>query len=123
MHLFRSHQEPKKLADQLHERRTFVQNILLPCLLFSVITGIFTGALIFSFNLLSTSVIHFSSETYHFVRENPIYAPLLLLAVLALQIAEKSGRVNLDFIREKVGGSVPFINTIFPDPAGDDMPV
>ena len=104
MHLFRSHQEPKKLADQLHERRTFVQNILLPCLLFSVITGIFTGALIFSFNLLSTSVIHFSSETYHFVRENPIYAPLLLLAVLALGLL---AGLLLKLFPNVRGGSLP----------------
>lgn len=104
MHLFRTHTKPKKLADQLHERRTFVENILLPCLLFSAITGIFTGALIFSFNLASTAVIHFSSETYHFVRENPTYIPLLLLGVILLGLL---AGLLLKLFPNVRGGSLP----------------
>jgi len=84
MHLIRSRTKPQNLSEHFHERRTFIENILLPCLLFSALTGIFTGALIFSFNLISTHVIHVSSEIYHWVRENPIYFPVLLLGVLLL---------------------------------------
>ena len=43
---------------------------------------------------------------------------ILLLTVLALRIAEASGRISLDSVRETIGGSVPFIETIFPDPNG-----
>jgi H+/Cl- antiporter ClcA len=84
MHLSRSKKKPQNLAEHIRERRTFFKNILLPCLLFSTLTGIFTGALIFSFNIISTQVIHQSSEMYHWFRENPKYIPLLILGVLLL---------------------------------------
>jgi hypothetical protein len=41
---------------------------------------------------------------------------ILLLTVLALRVAEASGRVDLDSFRDMVGDSVPFVETIFPDP-------
>ena len=44
-------------------------------------------------------------------------ALLLTLVVLALQIAEESGRIDLGWLREKVGQTLPFIHTIFPDPS------
>ncbi|MBQ2955577.1 MAG: hypothetical protein IJE08_03860, partial [Clostridia bacterium] len=49
---------------------------------------------------------------------------LLLIVVLGLQVAEKGGHISLDWVREKVGSSIPFVNTIFPEPAdqGDNMP-
>lgn len=105
MHLFRSHKKPQNLADRINERRTFLKNILLPCLLFSSLTGIFTGALIFSFNLISSYVIHLSSEIYQWVRNNPIYIPLLLLGVLVL------------------GGLAGLMLKLFPSARGGSLPV
>ena len=104
MHLFRSHTKPKNISDHIQERKTFLENILLPCLLFSTLTGIFTGALIFSFNLISTEVIHYSSEIYHFVRENPIYIPLLLLGVTVLGLL---AGLMLKLFPSARGGSLP----------------
>lgn len=104
MHLFRTHKKPQKLAEHIQERWTFIENILLPCVLFSALTGIFTGALIFSFNLASTQVIHFSSEIYHWIRENPIYIPLFLLGVLLLGLL---AGLMLKLFPSTRGGSLP----------------
>ena len=104
MHLFRPHKKPQNISERLQERRTFIENILLPCLLFSTLTGIFTGALVFSFNLISTEVVHYSSEIYHFVRENPIYAPLLFLGVIVLGLL---AGLMLKWFPNVRGGSLP----------------
>ena len=104
MHLFRPHKKPQNISERLQERRTFIENILLPCLLFSALTGIFTGALVFSFNLISTEVVHYSSEIYHFVRENPIYAPLLFLCVIVLGLL---AGLMLKWFPNVRGGSLP----------------
>lgn len=104
MHLFRSRVRPQNLTEHIHERRTFLKNILLPCLLFSSLTGIFTGALVFSFNLISTYVVHQSSEMYHWVRENPQYIPLLILGVLILGLV--AGWMLKIFPNAR-GGSLP----------------
>lgn len=60
-----------------------IKSTLLPCILLSGITGIFTGALIFLFKIISTMVISFSGEVYAFVREEPAYLPLLLIGAVA----------------------------------------
>ena len=104
MHLFRPHKKPQNISERLQERRTFIENILLPCLLFSTLTGIFTGALVFSFNLISTEVVHYSSEIYHFVRENPIYTPLLFLGVIVLGLL---AGLMLKWFPNVRGGSLP----------------
>lgn len=68
------------------KRLTYIKNILLPCLLLSIITGALTGGLIFIFKVAASAVISLSTDAYAFVRENPAYLPCLLLeaAVLGL---------------------------------------
>jgi H+/Cl- antiporter ClcA len=68
------------------------------------LTGIFTGALIFSFNLISTFVVHQSSEMYHWFRENPAYIPLLILGVILLGLI--AGWMLKTFPSAR-GGSLP----------------
>ena len=104
MHLFRSRKKPQGLSERITEKKTFLENILLPCVLFSTLTGIFTGALVFSFNVVSTYVIHQSSELYHWVRENPAYTPLLIAGVLLLGLF--SGWM-LKLVPSARGGSLP----------------
>ena len=83
---------------------TYVKNILFPCLGLSLITGSFTGALIFLFKLACNAVISLSDRIYDAVRANPIYLPLLLLGALVIGLLaslilklEPSGR----------GGGIP----------------
>lgn len=83
---------------------TFIKNILLPCIAFSTATGLFTGALIYLFKLAFTAVIGLSDGIYAFVREEPIYLPLLLLGAAAV------GLVSALILRAEPscrGGGIP----------------
>lgn len=63
----------------MHSKRSnYAKNILFPCLLFSVITGIFTGILIFLFKAAASWIISASSGIYAYVRENPVLLPALI---------------------------------------------
>ena len=58
-----------------------IVNLLFPCLIFAVITGFFSAIYITGFKLLAEWVIHLSLTAYDFVRNNPEWLPLLILAV------------------------------------------
>ena len=60
------------------DRSTYLKNILLPCLLFSAITGVATGGLIFLFKLAAARVISLSAHIYQWVAGHPNHLPLLL---------------------------------------------
>ncbi len=60
-------------------RFTYIKNILLPCFVFSGISGIVTGALIYIFKVTSSYVLGVSADIYNYVRENPIWLPVLIL--------------------------------------------
>lgn len=77
---------------------------ILPFLLFPAIVGVLTGILIFIFKVASTHVMHKSQEIYAFVRENPIYLPLLLLGACAIGIASA---FLLKRAKECRGGGIP----------------
>lgn len=85
-------------------RSTYIQNILLPCLLFSVITGILTGMLIFLFKAAASFVIGKSEAVYEAVRLNPAYIPLLIgvMAVVGLVSA-----ILLRHVPDARGGGIP----------------
>ena len=57
----------------------YVKNILLPLVLFSVMTGVLTGAVIFAFKLASSAVIELSGDIYAFVRATPSLIPVLIV--------------------------------------------
>lgn len=86
------------------QRLTYVKNILIPCLLFSVITGAATGSLIFFFKAVSSFAVTFSDKCYSFVRENPVFLPCLLLCALALGLL---AAVILKKSRNCRGGGIP----------------
>ena len=67
----------------------YVKNILLPLVLFSVMTGVLTGAVIFAFKLASSAVIELSGDIYAFVRATPSLIPVLIVgaAVIGLVAA------------------------------------
>ncbi len=61
-----------------HSRLTYVKNILFPCFVFSLLTGVFTGALIFLFKITSSFLFETSADIYGYVRENPVWLPCLI---------------------------------------------
>ena len=65
-------------------RLNYIKHILMPCFIFSAITGILTGALVFAFKVAATFAVSLSAEIYAFVRQNPLWLPLLLLGAAAL---------------------------------------
>ncbi len=56
----------------------YIKETLLPLLLFSLVTGVFTGAVIFLFKIASGAVIDLSGAVLGFVRNAPAFLPLLV---------------------------------------------
>ncbi len=66
------------------ERSTYIQNILLPCLLFSGIAGAFTGLFVFLFRMAANEVVHLSESLFSSVRQAPQWLPFLLIGAAGL---------------------------------------
>ena len=64
------------------DKSTYIQNILLPCVLFSIITGIVTGTLIFLFKASASFLISKSEMIYAFTREKHKHVAVPLFCVL-----------------------------------------
>ena len=77
---------------------------ILPYFVFPVVVGIVTGILIFIFKVTSSFVIHKSEAIYAFVRENPIYLPLLLVGTALIGLA---AGLLLKYAKECRGGGIP----------------
>ncbi len=67
-----------------HKHFIEIKNSLFPCLLLSLLTGIFTGILIFLFKNTASAVISFSETIYSFVRNRLLFLPLLLLGAAGI---------------------------------------
>ncbi len=87
-----------------HSRTTYIKNILFPCLVFSAITGIFTGGLIFLFKIASSFLLESSARLYAYVRDNPIYLPCLVGGVVLLGLGSA---LILREIKNCRGGGIP----------------
>ena len=81
-----------------------VKKKIVPYVLFPLLAGALTGVLIFLFKICATEVMHRSEHIYEFVRQNPIYLPLLILgACLIGAIAA----IVLKCAKECKGGGIP----------------
>ena len=83
--------------------RTYLKNILLPCFVFSLIAGAFTGAIVIAFKAITGKVIEFSQEIYAFLRHNPIF---LLVAIVAIVIIAFILRKIHKIAPESKGGGI-----------------
>ena len=86
------------------QRYKYLKNKFLPLFLFSLIAGIFTGAVIFLFKLASSYVISISGQIYAFVRSEVIYIPLL---VIGAGIVGFLASLILRFVPDCRGGGMP----------------
>ena len=78
---------------------TRIRDKILPYFVFPTVVGVVTGVLIFIFKVVSSFVMHKSEQVYSFVRENPIYLPVLLagtalIGFIAGNLASSCSRVN-----------------------------
>ena len=93
--------EAKKMKDQ---RKTYIKNILIPCFLFSAVTGILTGSLILLFKIASSKIMGLSKDIYGFVRENPVYLPVIILAAAIIGL---TASFILKHAKDCRGGGIP----------------
>ena len=77
---------------------------LVPYLLFPAVIGTLTGLLIFLFKVSSSAVMHASERIYAFVRENPIYLPLLIIGAGLIGVCSA---LILRVAKECRGGGIP----------------
>lgn len=85
-------------------RVTYIKNILIPCLLFSVISGILTGILIFFFKISASKIIELSTLLYSFVRNQPQYLPFMIAGASLLGVCSA---LCLRFAPNCRGGGIP----------------
>jgi H+/Cl- antiporter ClcA len=77
---------------------------LIPYVLFPSLIGAFTGVVIFLFKIATTAVIRLSERIYSFVRENPVYLPLLIIAMALIGLC---AALLLKYAKECRGGGIP----------------
>ncbi len=86
------------------DRITYIKNIVFPCVLFSAVTGILTGGLIFAFRWAASAVSDLSGTVYAFVRAHPVWLPLFLVGAAALGVLSW---LLLKFVPDCRGGGIP----------------
>ena len=59
-------------------------NFIVPAFVFGSLTGILTALVVTLYKFCAHHVIHFSDRGYHFLSENPVYIPAVLLALLGV---------------------------------------
>ena len=77
---------------------------LIALIAFPAIIGIFSGLLIFLFKVAATYIMTLSNNIYTFVRENPIYLPILVLGAAAIGLISAT---ILWYAKECRGGGIP----------------
>lgn len=87
-----------------HGTLTYLKNIIFPCLLFSALTGIFTGAFIFGFKYVSNLVIRFSGDCYAFLSLHPLW---ILLAVFVVALLAFLMNIIGKYCPHTRGGGIP----------------
>ena len=87
-----------------NNRSTYIKNILIPCLCFSVITGGVTGIFLFLFKAAASRITSLSAYIYGLARQTPLLLPCLiagaaLLGLIAALILKKTHNCR--------GGGIP----------------
>ena len=82
----------------------YIKNLLLPCLVFSVFTGVFSSVIITAFKHAVSLVVGLSEKIYDTVRANPAWLPLLIAGTAMLGLASA---LILTFAHGCRGGGIP----------------
>ena len=81
-----------------------ITNLLLPCLVFSVITGFISAIITVAFKIMAEWVIHASSSAYSAVRENPVWLPVLVVSAAVVGLLAS---LILSLSHSCRGGGIP----------------
>ncbi len=82
----------------------YIKNLLMPCLTFSIITGILSTLLITLFQWSAEQIIHISVKIYHAVQTNPQWLPCVLLGAAVIGFVSS---VILSVSESCRGGGIP----------------
>ena len=82
----------------------YIKNLLLPCLIFSIITGVISSLLVMAFKIASSHVVELSVRIYEYVRENPMLLPLLIVGAVGLGFVAS---LIISFSHSCRGGGIP----------------
>lgn len=82
----------------------YIKNLLLPCLIFSIMTGAFSSALITVFKIAAGFAVEVSENIYNTVRSNPMWLPCLVAGVAILGFVSS---LILTFSHSCRGGGIP----------------
>ena len=83
---------------------SYIRHIILPCLVYPALTGLFTGGLIFLFKLTASKIVPLSGYIYSLARENIAFLPLLLIGAVVLGLISSA---ILHFAPNCKGGGIP----------------
>lgn len=64
--------------------KNYLINLIFPVLIFGSTTGILTGGIVMLYKFCATHIIHISEKGYHFLKDNLIYIPVVLIALLGV---------------------------------------
>ncbi|MBQ7336116.1 MAG: chloride channel protein [Clostridia bacterium] len=85
-------------------RLAYLKSILTPCLVFSTVTGVATGVLVFCFRVAANAIISLSASLYAYVRQDLHRLPFLLIGVALLGLF---AALILRQARSCRGGGIP----------------
>lgn len=87
-----------------HHRSNHIKNLLLPCLVFSIFTGIISSLFITLFKVTASLIIGASENIYDSARANPVWLPLLIVGAAVLGLVSA---FILTAFKECRGGGIP----------------
>ena len=82
----------------------YIKNLLMPCLVFSVITGVVSSVFVVAFKIASSYVVHLSENIYEHVQATPQLLPLLIIGAMALGLVAS---FIISYSRSCRGGGIP----------------
>ena len=82
----------------------YIKNLLLPCVIFSVLTGVFSSVVILAFKVAAGYAVELSESAYDAVRQNPVWLPLLILGSAALGLLVS---LIISYSHSCRGGGIP----------------
>ena len=88
----------------IHHQSHYIKNLLLPCLAFSIFTGVFSSVFITLFKIAVSFIVETSESLYATVRANPVWLPLLIGGAALLGLASA---LILSFAPDCRGGGIP----------------
>lgn len=87
-----------------HNQSHYIKNLLLPCLAFSIFTGVFSSVFITLFKIAVSFIVGISERFYATARANPVWLPILIGGAALLGLASA---LILSFSPDCRGGGIP----------------